>query len=39
MYNNDLICIYNDTKEDVNELLLDIYANFVERELKNIEDI
>lgn len=39
MYNNDLICIYNDTKEDVNKLLLDIYANFVERELKNIEDI
>lgn len=39
MYNNDLICIYNDTKEDVNKLLLDVYANFVERELKNIEDI
>ena len=39
MYINDLICIYNDTIEDVNKLLLDIYANFVERELKNIEDI
>ena len=39
MYNNDLICIYDDTKEDVYKLLLDIYENFVERELKNIEDI
>lgn len=34
--NNDLICIYDDTKEDINRVLLDIYGNFVERELSNI---
>lgn len=34
--NNDLICIYDDTKEDINKILLDIYANFVKRELQNI---
>lgn len=33
---NDLICIYDDTKEDINKILLDIYANFVKRELQNI---
>lgn len=34
--NNDLICIYDDTKEDINKVLLDIYAKFVEKELANI---
>lgn len=34
--NNDLICIYDNTKEDINKILLDIYANFVKRELQNI---
>ena len=32
----NLICIYDDTKDDLNKVLLDIYANFVERELNNI---
>lgn len=39
MDNTNLICIYDDTKEDIDKLLLDIYANFVERELKNIGNI
>lgn len=34
----NLICIYDDTKDDLNKVLLDIYANFVERELNNIEN-
>lgn len=34
--NNDLICMYDDTKENINNVLLDIYANFVEDELQNI---
>lgn len=34
----NLICIYDDTKDELNKVLLDIYANFVERELNNIEN-
>ena len=34
----NLICIYDDTKDDLSKVLLDIYANFVERELNNIEN-
>lgn len=34
----NLICIYDDTKDDLIKVLLDIYANFVERELNNIEN-
>ena len=34
--NNDLICICDDTKENINKILLDIYANFVESELQNL---
>ena len=30
-----IICIYDDTKENLNKILLDIYANFVQRELNN----
>ncbi len=29
----NLICIYDDTKEDLTQLLLNIYAKFVEKEL------
>ena len=36
---NNLICIYDDTKEDLKQLLLDIYATFIERELDNIDRI
>ena len=36
MENNNLIYIYDDTKEDINKILLDTYANFVENELYNI---
>ncbi len=32
----NLICIYDETKDDLRKVLLDIYANFVERELNNI---
>jgi len=34
---NNLICIYDDTKEDITKILLNIYANFVENELINIQ--
>lgn len=37
--NNDLICIYDDTKEDINKILLDIYAKFLQRELQDITNI
>lgn len=33
---NNLICIYDDTKENINKILLDIYANFVESELQKL---
>jgi hypothetical protein len=33
---NNLICIYDDTKEDIRKILLDIFANFIEKELENI---
>jgi hypothetical protein len=33
---NDVICIYDDTKESLDKCILKIYANFVERELKCI---
>ena len=33
---NKLICIYDDTKEDINKVLLDIYTNFIENELRKI---
>ncbi len=36
--NSDLICIYDDTKENINKVLLDIYAKFVQRELQNTID-
>ena len=39
MDNNNLICIYDDTKEDLNTLLSDIFAHFIENELRNIENI
>lgn len=31
-----LICIYDDTKEDIKKVLLDIYTNFIENELRKI---
>lgn len=34
---NNLICIYDDTKEDLKQLLLDIYTTFLERELDLID--
>lgn len=34
---SNLICIYDDTKEELNQLLIDIYATFIEREIENIE--
>ena len=33
---NNLICKYDDTKDDISNVLLDIYANFVQRELHDI---
>ena len=36
---NQIICIYDDTKEDINNLLLNIYLDFAERELQNITNI
>jgi len=33
---NNLICIYDDTKENTNKMLLDIYTNFVESELQKL---
>lgn len=33
MGDNNLICIYDDTKDDINKILLKIYANFVESKL------
>lgn len=32
----ELICIYDDTKDSVQLLLLDIFSNFVERELNEV---
>lgn len=31
---NKLICIYDDKKEDLKNLLLEIYTNFLEEELR-----
>ena len=36
MINNNLICIYDDTKEDLDKILLDIYAKYIEKEVENI---
>lgn len=36
---NQIICIYDDTKEDINNILLNIYLDFAERELQNITNI
>ena len=30
---DNLICIYDNTKENINEIMLKIYATFIEREL------
>ena len=32
----ELICIYDSTKDSVQLLLLDIFSNFVERELNEV---
>lgn len=39
MENDNLICIYDETKEDLSKLLLDIFAHFIENELENIDKI
>lgn len=31
---DNLICIYDDSKDNIIKILLDIYANFIESELK-----
>ncbi len=33
--NTNLICIYDDTNENINEILIDIYAKFVKNTLEN----
>ena len=33
---NDVVYIYDETKEDVNDLLLKLYKEYLERELENI---
>ncbi len=33
----DLICIYDDTKEDFEQLLINIYSDFIENSLRNYE--
>ena len=37
MENNNLICIYDETKDNLNNLLIDIFTHFVENELENID--
>ena len=39
MENDNLICIYDETKKDLNKIFLDIFAHFVENELENIDKI
>lgn len=34
MKNNNLICIYNETENNIEDIILKIYSQFVENELK-----
>ena len=39
MENNNLACIYDDTKASIDKLLIDIFANFVDNELRKIYNL
>lgn len=34
--NNEIICIYNNSSNTLEQLLMDLFKNYIERELKNI---
>lgn len=34
MENNNLICIYNETGKNIEDIILKIYSEFIENELK-----
>lgn len=36
---DNLICIYDNTKENINEIMLRIYATFIERELSRENEL
>ena len=37
MGNNDnLICIYNETKENIEDIMLKIYSDFIDNELEKV---
>ena len=37
--NENVICIYNDTKDNLNQLFIKIYTNYLQKEIQNLEFI